>query len=207
MDVLSIKILERSFGRDALGQSSEGIFFAPEFVDLSVGSSVWIAVHHKMLKAPVYLEALAAWRRLATTAAGRKGTGFRVMSHHVERLNFLRRVNDAELANDHRTFARYPCSEKVIVSMGTRKKTTARLIYGTLEDIGPEGALLTTPVPLDPHENELTLELSSTPGHPMKCHVVWRNGTRSGFRIMGNTADANMAWRKAVDRVGSLVSS
>ncbi len=202
MQGLSVKILDRLLGREMFALAADSIFFAPDVIDQSVGSSVQLTITHRALKTPIFLEALTAWRRVATTPAGRKGTGFRIMSHHLDRFHFLKRCEARESIMDLRSHVRFPSCEKVIVLLGPVKRSTSRFVHGTLSDLSVEGSLLTTASPIDLHESELSVELSTAPGLPVRGLIAWRMGGRTGIKLAGNSPDTLAAWRKLIDRVG-----
>jgi hypothetical protein len=206
MNVLTLKIHDRAVASDVFASVADGIIVTPDFVELPVGSPAWIEAHHRALRNPMYFEALAAWRRMSTTAGGRRGTGFRLLSKHLDRLHYLKRCEDLDADADKRMRARLPCAEKVIVSMGNKKRTTTRLVHGTLEDLSPDGALLVTAVPLSALEAEMTIEFAQTPGVAIRCAVVWRNAGKTGLKRQGSSSDEVSQWMSTVSRVTQLMA-
>jgi hypothetical protein len=190
--------------RAALSSSQQGVgdgaFFVPEFVDVSIGSPVLIQVTAHGLLGGVFLEGVVAWRRVQAAGVLAKGTGVRVLTPHGDRLSFLLRWAKGDVPTVPRESPRFPCTERVLVSLvGSSRRATQRLVYGTLEDVSARGALLVTPSPLV-GASDILVDVDSGRA-AVQARVVWSSGNRSGLAIGALAVDGERAWSTVVERV------
>lgn len=204
-----IRVAANFRDRDGLLQSqqgiADGILFVPEYAEGSVGSSLLVHVAAQGLVAGLFIEGVVAWRRVQSTGTFAKGTGVRVLSTHIERLNFLLRWARGDVPSAHRGHPRFPCTERVLVSFaGTARRSTQRLVHGTLEDVSERGALLVTPSPLV-GASELLIDMHDAGRTPFHARVVWTAGNRSGLVIGPTPHEGERGWSTLVERVARSV--
>jgi hypothetical protein len=189
--------------RAALGRSQQGVsedvLFVPECSTASVGSSILVQVECSGLAAGLFLEGVVAWRRLQHVPGLPRGCGVRVLSSHADRLTFLRRWAQGEVASAAREHWRYPCAERVLVSFVGARRATQRLVHGTIEDVSAGGALLVTMSPVV-GGTEVLIDLSSISRGAVPARIVWTHGNRCGIeRVPGTRAD-DLAWAELLLR-------
>lgn len=194
-----IRVAATFRSREALVRSQEGmgedVLFVPEFAEASVGSTVLVQVSAPALTGGLFIEGVVAWRRLQSVGGFARGSGVRVLSQHLERLHFLRRWAGGDASAPSREYSRFPCAHRVLISFAGAKKTTQRLVHGTIEDVSQTGALLVTPSPLV-GATELLIDMPEVMKAPVAARVVWSAGTRAGLAVV---PDAN--WTAFVTRV------
>lgn len=204
-----IRVAANFKDRDGLHRSqqgiAEGILFVPDYADGSVGSTLLVYVEAQGLVSGLFIEGVVAWRRVQSAGGFAKGTGVRVLSPHMERLNFLLRWAKGDVASAQRGHPRFPCAERVLVSFaGTHRRSTQRLVHGTLEDVSERGALLVTPSPLV-GASEIMIDMHDVTRTPIQARVVWSSGNRSGLSIGSSAPDGDRGWSTLVERVARSV--
>ncbi|MFO0563437.1 MAG: PilZ domain-containing protein [Polyangiales bacterium] len=190
--------------REALANAQRGagedVLFVPDCSAASVGSAILVQVDAVGLAAGLFVEGVVAWRRLQNLPGLPRGCGVRVLSSHVDRLAFLRRWSTGEVSASSREYWRYPCSEKVLISFAGAKRSTQRLVHGTVEDVSAKGALLVTPSPVV-GATDVLLDFHSGPKVPVPARVVWAQGNRCGLELRGGGRDEDLAWSELLERV------
>jgi len=203
--IAMIRVATTFRDREALANAQRGagddVLFVPDCSAVSVGSAILVQVDVVGLAVGLFVEGVVAWRRLQNLPGLPRGCGVRVLSSHVDRLAFLRRWSTGEVSASSREYWRYPCSEKVLVSFVGAKRSTQRLVHGTVEDVSARGALLVTPSPVV-GATEVLLDFHSGPKVPVPARVVWAQGNRCGLERSGRgRRDEDLAWSELHERV------
>lgn len=183
---------------------ADDVLFVPDCSTASVGSSILVQVDAIGLAAGLFIEGVVAWRRLQNLPGLPRGCGVRVMSSHLDRLAFLRRWSIGEVPHAGREYWRYPCTEKVLISFAGARRSTQRLVHGTVEDVSAKGALLVAMSPVV-GATELLLDFHSGPKVPVPARIVWTQHNRCGLERISGGRDEDSAWSDLLERAARAV--